>query len=348
MTPAAVPRAATRPTSGRRRRTAPALLMAGALALVLLLAAASLLIGNQLISPARVLAVLMDHDGSEADAVINGLRLPRTLLLLMIGVALGMSGALMQGYTRNPLADPGLLGVQAGAALAVVLGIFVFGVRGALGYGWFALVGSGLAAWAVFALGSTRKGPNPTSLVLAGAAVSALCSSITAAVITSSATTLNAFRFWAVGSASGRGLPVLWQTLPFVAAGILLAAWAARGVNLLQLGDDVATALGLNPGRQKLIGVVAIMLLCGGAVAACGPVAFVGLMVPHAARALVGVDYRLVVPVSGLLGAVAVTVADILGRVIAGGAEVAVGIVMALVGGPVFVLLVRRRRSLTT
>lgn len=328
---------------GRQR-----LLFLLALALLLLMGIASLAIGNQLIGPLRVVQVLFDRDGSEADAIVNGMRLPRTALLLTVGVALGVSGALMQGYTRNPLADPGLLGVEAGASLAVVLGIYLFGLSTTWQYTWVALVGAGIAAWGVFLLGSSRGGPNPTTLVLAGAAVSALCGALVSAVITSSVSTLDEYRFWVVGSASGRGFDVFVEVLPFIVVGLLLAVVAAKGVNLLQLGDDVATSLGVDPRRQKLVGIVSIMLLCGGAVAACGPIGFVGLVVPHVARAVVGVDYRFVVPMSGLIGGIVLTAADVLGRVAAGGAEIQVGIVMAAIGGPLFVLLVRRRRRMTT
>lgn len=306
----------------------------------------SLAVGNQLLSPVRVVEVLVDRDGSEAAGIVHGLRLPRTLLLLIVGIGLGAAGALMQGYTRNPLADPGLLGVEAGASLAVVLGIFLLGISSPLQYTWIAMLGAGAAAWIVFLVGSSRGGPNPTTLVLAGAAVSAIAVAMTSAIITSDAQTLNEYRFWTVGSAAGRGMEIFWQVLPFIGAGVVLAAAAAPGVNLLQLGDDVARSLGMRPARQKALGVLSIMLLCGGAVAACGPIGFVGLVVPHLARFMVGVDYRWVVPYAGLLGALVLTSADVLGRVVAGVSEVQVGIMMALVGGPAFVLLVRRRRSL--
>ncbi|WP_245553645.1 FecCD family ABC transporter permease [Demetria terragena] len=230
---------------------------------------------------------------------------------------------------------------------AVVLGIYLANINAGLQYTWFAMIGAGIASWLVFLIGSTRGGPNPTTLVLAGAAVSALAGALTSAIITSEARTLDSYRFWVVGSAAGRGMEVFWQVLPFIAVGAVLALLAAPGVNLLQLGDDVASSLGLHPTRQKALGILAIMFLCGGAVAGCGPIGFVGLVVPHIARFLVGVDYRWVVPYSALIGTVVLTSADILGRVVAGGAEVQVGIMMALVGGPLFVVLVRRRKSIS-
>jgi iron complex transport system permease protein len=306
----------------------------------------SLAVGSRALPLDTVVDVLFDHDGSEAATIVHALRVPRTVLALAAGAALGIAGALMQGHTRNPLADPGLLGVEAGASCAVVLAIFAFGVEDLGGYAWFALAGAGLAATAVFAIGSTRRGPDPVSLVLAGAAVSAMLAAVTAAIVVRDSDTLDSYRFWVVGSAAGRELSVFWQVLPFLAAGLLLAAIGTPGLNLLQLGDDVASSLGLHPWRSKAMGVGAVMLLTGGATAACGPVGFVGLVVPHLARRLGGVDYRWVVPYSGLLGALLVMVADIVGRLVVRPAELQVGIVMALIGGPAFVLLVRRTRMI--
>ncbi|HWC20993.1 MAG TPA: iron ABC transporter permease [Flexivirga sp.] len=316
------------------------LLVAG----VLVCGVLSLMIGNVGISPARTLHVLFDSDSSQASAIIHNLRLPRTLLLLVVGVALGVSGALMQGQSRNPLADPGLLGVSEGASLAVVLAIFWLHIGSPAAYAWFALLGAGLTAWLVFAISAVRGGPSPLTLVLAGAAVSALASAIITSIITSNVSTLDQYRFWVVGSASGRGLEVCWQVLPFIALGMVLTVICTPAINLLQLGDDAARALGVRPGLHKFLGICAVMLLTGGAVAACGPIGFLGLVAPHVARFCCGPDYRWVVPYSGLIGALVLTLADILGRVMAGGAEVQVGIVMALVGGPAFVLLVRRAR----
>jgi iron complex transport system permease protein len=317
--------------------------------LVLLLALAltamlSLALGSRALPLGTVVDVLLHDDGSEAATIVHALRIPRTVLGIAVGVALGVAGALMQGHTRNPLADPGLLGVEAGASCAVVVAIYSIGIDDLAGYAWFALVGAGLAAVAVFAIGSTRAGPDPVSLVLAGAAVSALLLAITQAIVVRDAATLDAYRFWVVGSASGRTLTVFWEVLPFLVVGLLFAAMSTPGLNLLQLGDDVATSLGLSPWRQKALGVAAVMLLAGAATAACGPIGFVGLVVPHLARRLGGVDYRWVVPYSGLLGGLLVVGTDVIGRLVVQPAELQVGIVMALVGGPAFVILVRRTR----
>ncbi|GAB2460012.1 iron chelate uptake ABC transporter family permease subunit [Nocardioides hungaricus] len=329
------------PRGARRGSVRGIVVLTGLLVLAALL---SLVIGSRMIPVGTVVGVLFDPDGSDASTIVHGLRIPRTVLAIVVGIALGIAGALMQGHTRNPLADPGLLGVEAGATFAVVLGIYAFGVTELTGYAWFSLVGAGIAAAAVFAIGSTRGGPDPVSLILAGMAVSAILFSLTQVLVLRDTDTLDAYRFWAVGSVSGRGMDVFWQVLPFIVVGLALAALSASTLNLLQLGDDVASSLGLHPMRAKVIGVLGVMMLTGAATAACGPIAFVGLVVPHVARFLSGVDYRWVIPYSGLLGALLVLVADVIGRVVVRPAELQVGLVMALVGGPVFILLVRRFR----
>ncbi len=319
----------------------------GLVVLTLLLVLAglvSLAVGSRPISLGTVIDVLFHPDGSDASTIVHDLRIPRTILAIAVGVSLGIAGALMQGHTRNPLADPGLLGVEAGAAFAVVIGIYAFGVQDLTGYAWFSLAGAGLAAAAVFAIGSTKGGPDPVSLVLAGTAVSALLLSLTQVVVLRDIDTLDAYRFWAVGSVSGRGMDVFWEVLPFMVAGLVLAGLSASTLNLLQLGDDVAVSLGMHPMRYKVIGVLGVMLLTGAATAACGPVGFVGLVVPHVARHFAGVDYRWVIPYSAFIGGLLVVGADVIGRVVVRPGELQVGIVMALIGGPIFIYLVRRTR----
>ena len=334
------PTAPPRPSAVRRGSLVGVLVL---LALVVLTAVVSLAVGSRSIPIGTVVDVLFHEDGSDASTIVHGLRLPRTVLGLAVGACLGMAGALMQGHTRNPLAEPGLLGVNAGAAFAVVCGIYVFSV-GAGGYVWFALVGAGLASAAVFAIGSSRGGPNPVTLVLAGAAVTALLEAATQSVVLRDLATLKEYRFWVVGSTAGRSMDIFWQVLPFMLAGLLLAAISAPGLNLLQLGDDVARSLGMTPWVHKAMGIAAVMLLSGAATAACGPIAFLGLVVPHVARVFSGVDYRWLVPYSALIGAVFLVLADVVGRVVVRPGELQVGIVMALVGGPVFMLIVRRMR----
>ena len=304
----------------------------------------SLALGSRDLDPRRVVEVLIDPDGSTTATIVRELRLPRTVLGVAAGMCLGVAGALMQGHTRNPLADPGLLGVNAGASFAVVAGIYVLGVTSPLGYAWLALAGAGAAATAVFLIGSTRGGPDPVTLVLAGTAVSALLASFTQTILLRDIETLDRYRFWVVGSLTGRDLDVLTQLAPFMVTGLVLALAGASGLNLLQLGDDVARSLGVDPVRHQVAGVLAVMLLAGAATAACGPIAFVGLVVPHVARYLGGVDYRWVLPYAALVGAVLVVAADVLGRLVVRPGELQAGIVVALVGGPAFVVLVRRLR----
>ena len=321
--------------------------------LVLLLAltgAAALLsiaVGTRTIGPAGVWTALLDTGlASEEAVIVRSLRVPRTVLGLLAGLALGIAGALMQGHTRNPLGDPGLLGVTAGASLAVVLAISVLGVATPAGYVWFAFAGALAGTVAVYAIGTGGRGaPTPVTLALAGAALSALLYAIVRAVLVSDSQTLDAFRFWVVGGLAGRGADVAVQVAPFIAAGAVLAVVNAPALNLLAFGEDVARGLGSRIWPARTVGLAAITLLCGAATAACGPIAFVGLVAPHVVRAFTGPDHRWLVPGSGLLGAVLLLTADVLGRVVARPGELPAGIVLALVGAPFFIALVRRTRT---
>ena len=342
---------ATRPAPARapavdRRpaRTAPVLLVTAA-ALVLL-CLASLAIGSRSIAPSTVLQALTAYDPTSTDQlVVITSRLPRTVLGLLVGAALGLAGCVMQGVTRNPLADPGILGVNGGAALAIVVGISVFGVGSAGGYVWFALVGAAGASVLVYAVAALgREGATPVKLALAGAAATAFFGAVTTALLLSDQQTFDQFRFWQVGSLNGRGLDVAAQVLPFLAVGSVLALLLGRSLNTLALGDDVARGLGARVGLVRLASALAVVLLCGGATAAAGPVGFVGLTIPHVARALVGSDHRRVLPVSMLLAPILLLTADVVGRVVARPGEVQVAIVTAVLGAPVFVALVRRHR----
>jgi iron complex transport system permease protein len=314
-------------------------------ALVATAALVSLAVGSKPIDVATTWHALWHPDGSQASVIVHDLRLPRTMLGLLVGAALGAAGALMQGHTRNPLADPGLLGVSAGAALAVVVAIGSFGVRSAHGYVWFALFGAAVASVAVFAISAAGgKRPSPLSLVLAGAAVTALLDAFTSALILADEQTLDAYRFWAVGSVSDGRYDVLRDIAPFALAGLVIAVAHAPTLNVLSLGDDVARALGQRVGAARVVGLTAVMLLTGAATAACGPLSFVGLIVPHIARHWTGPDYRWLVPYSAAIGAAMFVTADIVGRVVARPGELQVGIVLALVGAPFFIALVRRRK----
>ncbi len=315
---------------------------AGTLGITLLL---SLAIGTKSIALGDVIRAFTAFDGSSDHLVVRELRLPRTLVGLVVGAALGMAGALMQAITRNPLADPGLLGVNAGAALAVVTAIWMFDLASVGSLVWFAFLGAAVTSVLVFALGSLgRGGATPVRLALAGAALSALLASFTSAITLLDQATLDQYRFWAVGSLGGRDETVLMQVSPFIAVGLVLGLCCAWPLNTMGLGEETARALGTRIGWTRAVTALAVTLLCGAATAACGPIAFVGLVVPLAARAFTGPDQRWLLPYSALLGPVVLLGCDIVGRVVARPAEVQVGIMTAALGGPAFVWLVRRVR----
>ncbi|WP_245161078.1 iron ABC transporter permease [Blastococcus sp. CT_GayMR16] len=331
----------------RNRRSRRLVWLAVLLALVLAAALASIAVGTRSIGLGEVWRALLDGDlGTEEAVIVRQLRVPRTALGLLVGLALGVAGALMQGHTRNPLGDPGLLGVTAGASLAVVLAIAWFGIGTPSGYVWFAFAGALAGTVLVYAISSAgRGGATPVTLALAGAALSALLYALVRAVLVSDQQTLDSFRFWVVGALAGRGAEVSWQVGPFIAVGLVLAVANAPALNLLGLGEDVARGLGQRIWPARVVGLGAITLLCGAATAAAGPIAFVGLVVPHAVRAITGPDHRWLIPCSGLLGAALLLLADVLGRIVARPGELQVGIVLALVGAPFFIVLVRRRRT---
>jgi iron complex transport system permease protein len=306
---------------------------------------ASLALGSRPLPFAEVLAVLGEHDGSDAAVIVRELRLPRTVVAIVVGMALGLSGALLQGATRNPLADPGLLGVSAGAALGVVATSTVLGVGGATGQAWAALVGALAATVAVYALASGSRGAaGPLPLVLAGVALTALLTSVTTILILVDAETLDEYRFWAVGSVAGRDPALLVAVAPFLLAGTVLAVIGARTLDLLALGDDLARGLGARVTWGRAAVVCSATLLTAAAVSVAGPLVFVGLVVPHLARGVVGGVHGWLLPLSALLGGVLLLVGDVVGRVIARPGEIQVGIVTAFVGAPFLVALVRRRR----
>jgi iron complex transport system permease protein len=317
-----------------------------AAALVVAVAALlSLAVGTRAIPPSAVLDALV-HGGSSPDAlVVRSLRLPRTEVGLTAGAALGLAGAALQAVTRNPLADPGILGLSQGAAAGVVLAIaFGAGGYGFGGYVWYAFAGAVVAAFLVYGIASRgRGGASPVKLALAGTALSAMTAGATTVVLTSSSATLDQFRFWQVGSLSGRDTDTVVRMLPFLLVGALLVIGCARGLDALALGDETARALGHRVGPVRGCAALGATLLTAAAVAAAGPIAFVGLAVPHLARRLVSGGYRAVLPLSALLGAGLLVGADVLGRVVRAPAEVPAGVMTALVGVPVLVVLVRRK-----
>jgi iron complex transport system permease protein len=338
--PGPVPGAAT-----VRRPARVRLLWLLALAGVLLvLVAASLAIGSRDVSWADVVAALGgSSDGLDEAAVTK--RIPRTVLALLVGAALGLAGAVMQGVTRNPLADPGILGVNMGASLAVVVGIAWFGMWTATSFLWTAVLGAGVTATFVYVVGSLgRGGATPLKLALAGAATSAAFASFISAVVLPRGDIAGNVRSWQIGGVGGASFDSIGQMAPFLIVGTALCLVAARTLNALALGDELATGLGEHVALARGLASLGAVLLCGAATAVAGPIGFVGLVVPHLCRLLVGVDHRWLLPFSTLAGAALLTAADVLGRIVARPDELEVGIVTALLGAPFFIAIVRRQK----
>jgi iron complex transport system permease protein len=320
--------------------------LAVAVGLLALVAFASVAYGSKPIGLGVVWDALWHADPSLDDhLIVRELRVPRTVMGLLVGAALGLAGTVMQGLTRNPLADPAILGVESGAALAVVVAIYALGVGSFGGYVWFAFGGAAAASLAVYALGSLgRGGATPVKLALAGAALTALLQSLASTILLLDVETLDQYRFWAVGSLVGRDTEMVGQVWPFIAFGAVLALASGRVLNALALGDDVARSLGMRIGPARAASALAVVVLAGAATAAAGPIGFVGLTIPHIARAICGPDYRWTLPYSLVAAPILLLGADVVGRVVARPGEVQVGIVTALLGAPFFILLVRRRR----
>ena len=325
------------------RLTLGLLLLGLALAVIAML---SLATGARAIPLENVWAALVAFDPNATEhRIIWDLRMPRTVVGLMVGAALGLAGAVLQGATRNPLADPSILGIHAGASLAVVLGVAVLGMTQLSTYAWMAFVGAGAAMLVVYSVASLgREGATPVKLALAGAAITAVLHSIINAILLTSPRTLDEIRFWQVGSLSGRSIDIALQVAPFLAVGMILALATARLLDGLSMGDDVARALGQRIGLSRSMAGLAAVILAGASTAVAGPIAFVGLTVPHVARAITGPGYRWILPYSMLLAPILLLGADVVGRVIAPPGEVQVGIVTAFLGAPFFIALVRRRK----
>ncbi|GAB3617973.1 iron chelate uptake ABC transporter family permease subunit [Okibacterium endophyticum] len=308
---------------------------------------ASLALGTRDVGIGAVIQALADPQlGNNDHLVIRELRVPRTLVGLAVGCALGLAGTVMQGITRNPLADPGLLGVNAGASLSVVLAITLLGITSPAGYIWFALGGAALAAALVYAIGTlSREGSSPVTLALAGTAVTAGLTSVITLVLLSGSGTLTTYRFWAVGSLASRDLGTLTALLPFLLIGAVLAAFSGRMLNLLSLGDDLARGLGQSIVISRIVSGLAVVLLCGAATALAGPMVFVGLVVPHLCRAFTGPDHRWILAWSAVVGPILLLSADVVGRLIVPPGELEAGIVVALLGAPAMIALVRRVKT---
>jgi iron complex transport system permease protein len=327
-------------------RPLPVLL--GAVLVLVLVCVLSLMVGRQPLGPAEVFrALFLGAPTADVD-IVQGLRLQRTVVGLVVGLALGGAGALMQALTRNPLADPGLFGINAGAAAAVVTGFTFFGIASGAAQMGLALAGAAIASVAVYLIGTRgRAAATPARLALAGAALSAVLLSYINAVSLRDQDSYDELRFWVVGSVVNRGWDTLVAALPFLVAGLVVALAVTPSLNALALGEDTGRALGLGVGRARALTAAAVTLLAGASTAVAGPIGFVGLTVPHVARAFVGPDERWVVPLSMVLAGAFLVLADTLGRIVGSGAEIEAGIVTAVLGAPVFIAIVRHRRLVT-
>lgn len=316
-----------------------------ALALLLVLLFLSVMIGSKAIAPSVVWEALF-HPSAEIDQfAIRDYRVPRTIVGFVVGVALGVSGALIQALTRNPLADAGILGVHAGASFAVTVAVGLLGVRDIQGYMWFAFLGALVVTLMVLALGSTRRGQSPVVMVLAGVCVGAVLGGAREALQLTNPDAFDAMRSWNAGSIVGRPLDVVWPILPFFGVALILAFVVSGALNAMALGDELAATQGVRLVRTRILTIIALTLLAGGATAIAGPIGFVGLMVPHVARWFVGPDQRWILVYSVLLAPSLLLASDILGRVVIRPSELQVGIVTAFVGAPVLIALVRRKKA---
>lgn len=323
------------------------------LALIALLAvataAASLIWGVRSIPLTTVWDALTHQQKGNIDhSIVVDQRVPRTIVGLVGGAALGLVGAHMQGLTRNPIADPGLLGINAGASLAVIFAISSFTITDPGGYVWFSFIGAAIACLVVYGGASLGwEGVTPVKLALVGAAFAAIALSLITLVLLTDRRTLQEFRFWQVGSLAGRPVHTVTILLPFLIVGAVLALITGRTLNVLALGDDLARGLGQGLVAGRMASLASIILLAGCATSLVGPIAFVGLVVPHAARAIVGPDYRWILPYSAVLGAVMLLAADVVGRLISRPTEIEAGLVVSVLGAPVMVWLIRRSKAVS-
>lgn len=312
--------------------------------ILLLCLVASIAYGAAEISFSTIYSALTSFDGSADHLIIRTVRLPRALIAMLVGAALAVAGAVMQGLTRNPLADPAILGLESGAALAVVVAVFLFGASSLSAYAGFAFLGAGVTAVVVYWLGSLgRGGLTPLNLTVAGAALTYLLSSLTSGILILSQRTLDEIRFWLAGSVAGRDFTLFLQVLPYIVIGLMLAFALGRQIATLNLGEDVAKGLGQRTAWVKATAAISVVLLTGSSVAVAGPIGFIGLVVPHIVRFFIGVDYRWILPYAAVLGAILLLVADIAARLVIAPQELPVGVMTAIVGAPFFIYLARSR-----
>lgn len=306
---------------------------------------ASLAWGSKNIGFSQAINALLNSSDTSFAALVVRERIPRTIFSIMAGASLGISGAIMQSITRNPIADPSILGVNTGASLFVVIGMAFFNINSANQYIWLALLGAGITAVIVYFIASIGNGGmTPIKLALSGAATSAVLSSLVSAVILPRSDVMDSFRFWQVGSVSGATWESIRLILPFFIIGLIISIVATPALNVLALGDDVARGLGVNIGIIRIICAIAGVILCGATTAIAGPIAFVGLMIPHSIRLIFGSDLKGIVPMSAIGGAAILTIADVIGRVIGSPSEVQVGIITAFIGAPILILIARKAK----
>ncbi|MFM2060622.1 MAG: hypothetical protein RLZZ507_292 [Cyanobacteriota bacterium] len=314
------------------------------LVLLLVCLVSSVTLGSAEIPIDQILTSFVSFDGSYQHLVIQTVRLPRSLIAILVGASLAVSGALMQGLTRNPLADPGILGIESGAALSVVATIFVFGTSSVTTLTIAAFLGAGITAILVYFLGSLGKGgATPLNITVAGAALTALISSLTTAILIISQRTLEEIRFWLAGSLSGRDANILFSALPFVTLGLIIALALGKQITTMSLGEDVAKGLGQKTAWIKILTAISVVLLAGSSVALAGPIGFLGLVVPHTVRFFIKTNYLWILPYSAVVGATLLLIADISARILLKPQELPVGVMTALVGAPFFVYLAKSK-----
>lgn len=361
-TPTLVSQSATRQSTSAAKKVVGLVVMAMLLAFLIV---ASIILGAKVTSSAQVYQALplawdmlqsrtdvasaiaagYSEELTEIAGIIATMRIPRTILAMLVGAALGLAGAVIQALTRNPLADPGMLGVSAGAALAVAGGIYLFGISSMMGLLWLAFAGAGITSLLVLGISNSGLGKGDTlGLVLAGAALSATLAAVTSGIVYIDPQALDALRFWQAGSVTGRGFEVITPVVPPILLGAVIALSLGPSLNLLSLGAETAQSLGANVVRTSLLGFAVITVLAGAATAAAGPIGFIGLMVPHIVRVFTGPDYRWLLPYSALGGATLLLLADVAGRVILRPGEMQAGVIVALIGAPAFIWLVRNRK----
>ncbi|WP_271809044.1 FecCD family ABC transporter permease [Clostridium beijerinckii] len=305
----------------------------------------SLAFGSKNIGISQAINALLNSDDTSFAALVVRERIPRTIFSILAGASLGISGALMQSITRNPIADPSILGVNTGASLFVVIGIAFFNINSANEYIWIALVGAGITSIFVYTIASIGSGGmTPIKLALAGSATSAVLTSLVSVIILPRSEVIDAYRFWQVGSVSGATWESIYLILPFLIIGLIISIISAPALDILALGDEVATGLGVNIGIIRIICAIAGVILCGATTAIAGPIGFVGLMIPHSIRLIFGSNLRGLVPMSAIGGAVLLTISDVLGRVIGTPGELQVGIITAFLGAPILIIIARKAK----